>query len=422
PTETIAVYAKAPRISFHLIDLKSGVDQQDIEVILDDVRLDVTYDEASGWCYALPDRKLVSGNHLFTINAKDRAGNTLGPVIREFQIKELPQPSNHEAFHLTIIPDTHASAYTRLALSHASSTSADVVIHMGDFVDAATDQEFNAFQNDMRLLNKQVLLPLAGNHEAFLGNLDAYIKRFGSPTYHLEYGDLLIIVLNSAYEQSITASDGTQFDYLNQLLQCNQKNNVLITTHVPTRDAFDTTHEMTRADAENFEQMLSLYKYKNPHINVTVLFGHLHVLQKWENNGVNYVITGNGAEKGYVHHDYGNLLGYGMLHVSGKEMSYSYHPYLDTIYLMNNGDYIEYVDIKKGETTQISVYGKINILNTSYTMDITPFDIVEKKWTIYDEHVAWIDHTGILWGIEKGKTFAEVKIGNKQALIEVNIH
>src|SRR5699024_11475327 len=85
PTETIAVYAKAPRISFHLIDLKSGVDQQDIEVILDDVRLDVTYDEASGWCYALPDRKLVSGNHLFTINAKDRAGNTLGPVTREFQ-------------------------------------------------------------------------------------------------------------------------------------------------------------------------------------------------------------------------------------------------------------------------------------------------------------------------------------------------
>lgn len=421
PIEKVVVYAEIPRISFHLIDLKSGVDQQDIEVALNGDSLDVTYDEASGWCYALPNRKLAPGDHFFTITAKDRAGNNINPVKKEFHIKRLPQPTSGESFNLTIIPDTHSSAYTRLAFGHALFSPADVVIHMGDFVDAATEHEFNAFQNDANLLDQQVLLPLAGNHESFLGNLDSYTKRFGSPTYHIEYGDLLIIVLNTAYEQSITASDATQFDYLKKVLQFNQKNNVLITTHVPTRDVFDTTHEMVRDDADKFEQILSLYKNENPHVNVTVLFGHLHVLQQWKNSGVDYIITGNGAEKGYVDHDYGNLLGYGMLCVSRKGMSYFYYPYLDTINMTVNDHYINCINIKKDETMEISVYGKISILNTTYTVDLTPLDLIEKKWTIYDEQVAWIDHAGTLRGIKKGKTFAEVKIGDQQAKVEVNI-
>src|SRR5699024_8991348 len=193
PTETTTVYTHTPRITFHLTDVKSGVDKKNIAVKLNGHRLDVIHDETTGWGYAFPNEKLTSGLHTFTIAAEDRAGNKMEPIKRRFQISMIEQPSDSKNFRLTIIPDTHSIEYGRLALKYAATDESDFTLHMGDMVDQGTEQEFGAFiKNRNELLHNKRMLAIPGNHESFLGHLNSYMHHFGSPAFHFEYGNLLL--------------------------------------------------------------------------------------------------------------------------------------------------------------------------------------------------------------------------------------
>ena len=328
PTETAVVHTDTPRITFHLMDDKSGVEKNAIVVHLNGNRLDVFYDEKTGWGYAISTMNLSSGWHIFTIAAEDRAGNKMEIIEKRFEVSMIEPPADPEAFQLTIIPDTHSIENGDLALCRAAQDESAFVLHMGDMVDQGTEAEFDAFIKKRKevLPNKQ-LLTVAGNHESFLGDLDTYMDCFGSPAYHLEYGNMLLIVLHSSYEQSISVSDSTQFHYLKRLLANNRKDHVLIATHVPTKDDFGTSHDMNQADALELENVLGRFKKENMDVNVTVLFGHLHVLHRWEKDGINYIITGNGSGKSYVGDRQKNRRGRGILIVTGGGMQYNYHPY-----------------------------------------------------------------------------------------------
>src|SRR5699024_5791190 len=107
----------------------------------------------------------------------------------------------------------------------------------------------------------------------------------------------------------------------------NRKSNVLIATHVPTKDDFGTSHAMNQDDALVFERILKHYKKDNENVTITVLFGHLHVLHRWTSEGVNYIITGNGSGKSYVRDQRKSALGRGIITVSSQGLSYDYQTY-----------------------------------------------------------------------------------------------
>lgn len=419
PTKTAVEYTNTPRITFKLVDEKSGVNAKDILVTIDDEEQLVTYDEETGWGYTVSKNELTDGVHHFTIMAKDRSGNQLDPMSQSFTIKGLGQPKMKNDFKVSIIPDTHSYEYGQVALRSAVNECTDFIIHMGDLVDQATEDEFKYVQENLLLQGGKPILTVPGNHESFQGNLDSYTKLFGSPTYHVTYGNTLFIFLNTAYHQSISLSDSTQMYYLERVLaECKQKNIVII-SHVPTKDRFGTLHEMKGEDAEKIERILGDYKQKHPSAYITVLFGHLHVIDQWQVENVDYLITGNGASKGYVSNNLGNIVGHGVLHVTPKGIKYDFKPYVEQVFFVENNKRIEGLSLIKGASSRFNVEIEIKKLSSNYIIDITNFDLVRTRWSSTDESVIKVNKYGIVQAMGNGSAMIIVEVSGKQGKVGI---
>ena len=419
PTETAIEYTTTPRITFNLIDEKSGIDTEDISVLLDGEKQDVLYDEKTGWGYSVSKENLQDGIHHFSITAVDRSGNKLGPIKQRFEIKGIGQPNNKDNFKISVIPDTHSYDYGHVGLHSAANEQTDFIIQMGDLVDQATKEEYIQVKENLMLLGAKPILTVPGNHEAFQGNLDFYMNLFGSPTYHLSYGNTLFIFLNTAFDQSIRSSDPTQIPYLEKLLEKNTHTNIVISTHVPTRDRFGTAHEMQWEDAKKLEDILGDYKQIYQHRNITVLFGHLHVVDTWTVKGVNYIITGNGALKGYVSNKRGNILGHGVLHVTPNGIRYEFIPYVDKVFIIKDDIRINKLSLEKGVTHQFRVQAELKKLSSNYRIDLTDFEVVRKKWSSTNEKAIKVDSLGVVHAIDSGSSTIIVEVSGKQTEVEI---
>lgn len=420
PTEAAICPTSTPRITFHVVDEKSGIAVEDIQVILNGTRLPVMYDEESGWCYTYSKKHLSNGRHQFTITVKDRAGNRLGPIQNEFHIQS---NINLQADHLSIsiVPDTHTTPYAAYAFQKIKEEASHLIIHMGDMVDQGEEWEFVKIKKALRLVEETMLLTTPGNHESFQGNLDLYMHYFGSPTYHVECAHVLCIVLNTAYEQSLSKSDATQFHYLESLLRENKKENILLMTHVPTMDSFGTSHHMNEKDARLLENLLGRYKLWNPQVNITVLFGHLHILQTWQKDGVNYLITGNGAGKGYVSHEKGNILGYGVVDIKKDSMIYQFRPFVNEIFIGFGDNRIACLDIDQYASIQLRVYGHFDVIDSKYHVDLSGIDMICIDWLTEDPTILSISEQGIIYGKSCGKTTITARMDKHQVTIPVEV-
>lgn len=185
-------------------------------------------------------------------------------------IEPIAQPDDSENFSISVIPDTQGNTYTERIFTRAEAEDTSLILHMGDIVNDGTREDYDAAEEYAKIFTNKPLFVAAGNHEAFLDTLDVFYEKFGSPTYHFDYGNTMIVVLNSAYGQSITASDSTQFHYLEDILEKNVKPNIIVVNHVITHDSFDTAHAMTSAEAEQFEAILTAYKTSHPDVTVDV--------------------------------------------------------------------------------------------------------------------------------------------------------
>lgn len=419
PNQTAVEYTSTPRVTFHLIDDKSGVEEESIIVMINDIKQNVVYDSHTGWGYAISSQHLSEGKHLLTIKAADRAGNKCAPFTQTFTVKNIRHPNNIKAFSVSVIPDTHSEQYSQLAFHSVLKESTEFVIQMGDMVDQATKSEFNDLKNHLSILGDKPLLSVPGNHESFQGNIELYKSVFGSPTYHLIYGNTLFVFLNTAFNQSISKSDSTQFSYLEHLLLNNQQDNIVIMTHVPTRDRFGTAHNMSKEDAVKLEHILSEYKREHKLVSVTVLFGHLHVIDQWQANGVNYFITGNSAQKSYVSTDRGNILGHGILHIINNHVNFEFKPYVEDIRIIYNHEKINHLQLEVGKVLSLQVQIKVNKQASQYVVDVSGFDLIRKKWHSNNEDSVEVDEHGKIYAINQGMALISVEINNKQSKLKV---
>jgi predicted phosphodiesterase len=422
PRESAICYTGTPRISFNVTDVQSGINESDIKVTLHGEQIDIIYDEKTGWCYGYSVTPLDDGEHSFTILVKDRAGNQLGPIKNKFFIKKLPEPSDCNQFSLAVIPDTHDPNYAEFVFLQISKhDDVPFVIHMGDMVDQATSSEFEQVSSLRKLLKEKKLLAVAGNHESFQGNLDLFMRYFGSATFHLEYGNLLLVILNSAYDQSISKSDSIQFHYLETLLKRNNKKNIVIATHVPLQDKFGTSHGMVEEDVTRLTCILRDYKGRNPDVTILFLFGHLHVSQRWIQEDIQYIISGNAAPKGYVANENGNIHGYGLLHVSPTGMKYEYIPFIKKINIFSERCNGHVMHLKKGEKEQLKIRAFFEVLDLRYDVEITEFHTITKQWTTSNASVISINQDGMIVAENKGCATITTYIAGQKSSIKITV-
>ncbi|KEZ47541.1 phosphodiester glycosidase family protein [Metabacillus indicus] len=422
PTGKAVEKTAEPRITFKLTDVKSGVKKNSIAVKIDGKPAPVHYDEKTGWAYAVPEKPLKDGQHSYIIEAKDNSGNVMTPFVKEFETKQLQQPEKANQFAISVLPDTQGFMYSKRLFDRAAKEETDFVMHVGDIVDTSSQSEWDRAASDLALLGEKPFFATPGNHESFQGNIDFYSDIIGSPTYHFEYGNTLIISLNSAFGQSISASDPTQFHYLQKLLKENKKKNVLVVTHNTTRDDFGTKHEMNPTDAKQFEDILGAYKKKNSGVNVQVLFGHLHLLQSWEKDGVKYTITGNGASKGYVSNDKGNILGSGVLKVTKSGMNYKFNPLLTDVSIVDDAlNEQREMKMAAGAERTLNLFGDFREIYGNYLVNLSSFEDVHTVWTSDNEKAVKVLQDGTIQTIKPGTANITAVSGGKSSTIKVTV-
>ncbi|MBM7567035.1 S-layer homology domain-containing protein [Paenibacillus sacheonensis] len=423
PTHDVKVKIPTPRVTFKLLDSKSQVDPASISVRMNDIELPVYYDADTGWGYAEPTSDLANGAYALRINARDKAGNAMPTYKDQLSLASIPQPQDGDNFKISLIPDTQGNAFTDKLFAKVAADDSSLVLHMGDIVDDGSQGQYDDASNfvDKYFGNadSKPFFVLAGNHEAFQNTLDIYYKKFGSPTMHFDYGDTLVIMLNSAYIQSITLSDSTQFHWLEEVLKKNTKKNIIVLDHVITRDAFGTKHEMDPNDAARYESILSDYKLEHPDTDIYSIFGHLHSLQSWEVGGVKYIITGNGADKTYLPHSDGDLLGTGKMTVSGGKMKYTFDPLLTKVYIHNDAIISGKMNTVIGSQVQLDLFGDFREYPANYLTQINNRKLVGIDWKSSDEDVASVDENGVVTSKSSGTATITATSGGKSSSISV---
>lgn len=418
----LPVQIPSPRIGFKLSDAKSGVDTSSIKVTLDGKSVsDVYCDEATGWAYAQPDFKLADGTTSaeITIDANDKKGNKTS-YKDTVSVLLIAQPKDENNYSISVIPDTQGNAYSSMIFPRAAASDSELVIHLGDIVDGVNTAEFEEGKKWADSMNKPYIVA-AGNHEGGNLDLDMYNEYFGSPTYYFDYGKTRIIMLNSAFTQSISATDPTQYRFLENALESNTLPNVYVVSHVVPEDHFNTQHNMTVEECAKFEDMLGAYKKSHPDVNVTEISGHLHTLEGYERQGVQYIIGGNGAGKGYVTNDQGNILGIGNITVKDGKASYSFDPLLTKIYIRNAAMQNGTLKLAKGGSAQLDVYGDFRekVRVDSYMTKISDDKLVDIKWSSSDPSVADVNNDGIVTVKGEGLTKITAVSGGKSVSINV---
>lgn len=396
----LPVQVPSPRIGFKIKDAKSGIDVSSIKVTLDGKAVsDVYCDEATGWCYAQPDFKLADGTSSaeIAIDANDKNGNKMDTYKDTVSVSLIAQPKDADNYSISVIPDTQGNAYSSMIFPRAAASDSELVIHLGDIVDGVNTAEFDEGKKWADGMNKPYLVA-AGNHEGGNLDLDMYNEYFGSPTYYFDYGKTRIIMLNSAFTQSISATDPTQYRFLENALESNTLPNVYVVSHVVPEDHFNTQHNMTTEECAKLEDMLGAYKKAHPAVNITEISGHLHTLEGYERQGVQYIIGGNAAGKGYVTNDEGNILGTGKITVKEGKASYSFDPLLTKIYIRNAAMQNGTLKLAKGGTAQLDVYGDFRekARTDSYMTNISDDELVDINWSSSDTSVAEVSDDGIV--------------------------
>lgn len=419
----LPVQVPSPRIGFKLSDAKSGVDASSIKVTLDGKPVsDIYYDEATGWAYAQPDFKLADGtvSAEVTVDATDKNGNKMETYKDNVSVSLISQPKDADNYSISVIPDTQGNAYSSMIFPRAAASDSELVIHLGDIVDGVNTAEFEEGKKWADGMDKPYLVA-AGNHEGGNLDLDMYNEYFGSPTYYFDYGKTRIIMLNSAFTQSISATDPTQYRFLENALESNTLPNVYVVSHVVPEDHFNTQHNMTTEECAKLEDMLGAYKKSHPEVNVTEISGHLHTLEGYERRGVQYIIGGNAAGKGYVTAEQGNILGSGTIKVTDGKASYSFEPLLTKVYIRNAAMSNGKLKLAKGGSAQLDVYGDFRekAKVDSYMTKISDDELVDIKWSSSDTSVADVDENGIVTVKGDGSADITAVSGGKSATVNI---
>lgn len=396
PSNKSIIKTSIPRISFKLKDDRSGIDVNDISILLDGIKLKTYFDEASGYACAVPNALLNAGEHKLAVSAKDRAGNKLSLAPITFSVQTIMQPKNPNSFTVSVLSDSHATEYGSKIFAAAGADSSELVIQNGDMVDADTASQWTEGLRQLGLIKNKPVMASPGNHEASGGSLSDYIKYMGMPTYSFEYGNSLFVSLNSAIGQSISASDPTQFDYLQRVLEDNKKQNVFIYTHVPTRDNAGIDHAMPPGDVKRLEDILSNYKKLNSSKNINVIFGHLHSFQSWTVNGVNYTIDGNECLKNYVSTDKGGYMGYTRFVVSGDKVTRKFVPMPQSIAVMDGSIVSGVMKLVKGTNKKLNLYGDYNYSASDYIAPLNNINDVDINWESDNSYVASVSDAGVV--------------------------
>jgi predicted phosphodiesterase len=167
----------------------------------------------------------------------------------------------------------------------------DFVIHCGDLTPSGADSEFRAVEEVLNASGVPVFTT-PGNHDARLGELGAYVSRFGPADYSFTYSGLDFVFVDSS-DLSITEEE---LERAKEAFGDSQRK--IMVTHVPSYDPFGANHTLDAASCDRVQA----FALENGLAGV--YSGHVHAFYILEVEGTEFLISGGagGTLVDGVHH------------------------------------------------------------------------------------------------------------------------
>lgn len=191
----------------------------------------------------------------------------------------LEKARSDRAYSIVITGDNrNGDGVLKQILSQAAYYQPRFMIHTGDFVAQGYQREYLGFLSLLRQAAFPVLLA-AGNHEIYNGGRQWFQRYIGPERFAFAYGPDRYIFIDNA-DGELRAD---QLTWLEQQLQQPARYRIVV-AHMPPRNLYWFHAFSTGAK----EMMKLVERYKANY----VLLGHMHIYDKMQHNGVNYLISG----------------------------------------------------------------------------------------------------------------------------------
>jgi len=194
------------------------------------------------------------------------------------------------SFKFAVLGDSQGKNDT-LAQILESLDGIDFIIHCGDLTPSGADSEFKAVEEALNASGIPVFAT-PGNHDARLGELGAYVNRFGPAEYAFTYSGLRFVFMDSS-DLSITDEE------LERAKEAfGDAQTKIMVTHVPSYDPFGSNHTLDAASCDRVQA------FALDNGLAGVYSGHVHAFYILEVEGTEFLISGGagGTLVDGVHH------------------------------------------------------------------------------------------------------------------------
>lgn len=221
-------------------------------------------------------------------------------------------------------PESGAVQGARDALREIVAEKPDLLVINGDFVDEASEADF---QLAKKILDEElagVNLPyhyVPGNHEVMGASIENFRKAFGEPTDTFDVKGTRFITLNSATGK--LNSDFSQIQLLQRQLSTAGDDpsitGVLVFSHMPTNDPLPTKASQLsdRNEAAMIDSWLQEF-HANSGKPVSLIAAHVGAFDVSRIDGVAYVVNGNSGKGPASTPANGGFTGWSMLGVNSS--------------------------------------------------------------------------------------------------------
>ncbi|MCZ8516264.1 metallophosphoesterase [Paenibacillus filicis] len=426
PLDGMTTRTTRPRISARLYDSHTGIDWNKTKLMLDGRELAFRYDETSETIYFTPEPLPPESRHAVSLITADRAGNA-AEVSWSFTVgPSLGQPKNPNKFQISVIGDGgyyfegHGTMPTDILLREQIARinrepETELIAYVGDIVDYDTEENFRLALPVLHSFRVPFVISI-GNHEITGTNSRRnFHYAFGETNYIFDYGCVRFIGMDSA-SMGITASDPSQWAWLEDILNETGMKHILIMMHVPPDEIVaDGRNLLTghgfrnKEDIERLYNMLGWYKRRHPERSIAVLSGDLHAYLHKRVQDVDYIISGGGGKFTHVPAEEGGFFHYLNLKVDGDSLSWDVIPLFDYIAFDSHS-----VELKPGE--RLTLTGTAEFLtstNAPITLQVqAPF---KREWYSSDPIITEVDGNGMVTGKSSGEAVITVRCGWREA-------
>lgn len=165
---------------------------------------------------------------------------------------------------------------------------ADLVMHLGDFMDGGYQQEY-IYSHELMDRLSVPWLTVIGNHDCLSNGESVYKAMFGYEQYEFDLREWHIIVWNSVvWELGDRTPD---LNWLERKLAAVKGQNIIVATHIPSWD-----DQLRERWGDQFENIIAKYGVK------IVLLGHEHTysLASPFENSIPHLVVGSVSNRAFV--------------------------------------------------------------------------------------------------------------------------